>query len=307
MLPSDLWRPLAGKLDAIPILPPPHDKLDFHGRVDRLARDMDDFRQACPDARPVLVNLLPAGIDPDLDDCCGYDDLCGASGRIGSPDLAYAMAAVRKGIPVVNFTPNRIEVPAMVSEAKTAGVPICGRDGKTGQTFFKVVLASALKARCLYVDGWYSLNILGNADGRNLMDPERAAGKVSNKTHLLDDILGYPVGERYNAPAHSVRIDYFPPRGDAKEAWDVIDFQGLFGLPMGLRLNLQGRDSILAAPMALDLARWSAALHLAGFSGPVPQLGFFFKKPVGENPPQSFQAQLAALERLEREIETRMA
>ena len=193
-------------------------------------------------------------------------------------------------------------MPALLAEAEIAGVPVCGRDGKTGQTYFKVVLASALKARGLYVDGWYSLNILGNADGKNLMDPNRAAGKVRNKTRLLDDLLGYPVGERYESPTHSVRIDYYPPRGDAKEAWDVIDVQGLFGLPMGIRLNLQGRDSILAAPMALDLARWAAALHAAGISGAVPDLGFFFKKPVGPAPPQTFQDQLAALDRLEQKV-----
>lgn len=307
VLPVDLWRPLAGELDAIPILQPPDEAWDFAAQVDRLSQDMDGFRQSCPGARPVLVNLLPASVDPDVSDCPGYADLCAASERICSPDLAYAMAAVRQGIPVVNFTPNRIEVPALVADAQRLQVPICGRDGKTGQTYFKVALASALKARGLYVDGWYSLNILGNADGRNLMDPEKAAGKVSNKTRLLDDILGYPVGERHDAPAHTVRIDYYPPRGDAKEAWDVIDFQGLFGLPMGLRVNLQGRDSILAAPMALDLTRWMAALHAAGFSGPVPQLGFFFKKPVGENPPQTFQAQLAALESLEQAVDKRLA
>ena len=303
VLPYELWGPLAGSLDAIPVLPPPEASQDFQTQVERIGGEMDRFRRSCPDARPVLINLLPACVDPDPGDCRDFQDLCKLAHGTLSPDLAYAMAAVRQGIPVVNFAPNRIEIPALVGEAKTSGVPICGRDGKTGQTFFKVVLASALKARGLYVDGWYSLNILGNADGRNLMDPDRAAGKVSNKTRLLDEILGYGVGERYDAPAHSVRIDYYPPRGDAKEAWDVIDFQGLFGLPMGIRLNLMGRDSILAAPMALDLARWAAALHLAGFSGPIPELGFFFKKPVGNNPPLTFQEQLTALDRLERDVE----
>jgi myo-inositol-1-phosphate synthase len=307
ILPADLWRPLADGLDAIPILTPPDTPMDFSARVDHLTRDMNGFRRNCPGARPVLVNLLPACIDPQVDDCQGYEKLCQASERICSPDLAYAAAAIRNGIPVVNFAPNRVEVPALVAESKAARVPICGRDGKTGQTFFKVVMASALKSRGLYVDGWYSTNILGNADGQNLMDPEKAAGKVSNKTRLLDDLLGYRVGERYGTPAHTVRIDYYPPRGDAKEAWDVIDVRGLFGLPMSIRLNLQGRDSILAAPMALDLARWTVALHMAGFAGPVPQLGFFFKKPVGENPPLTFQDQLAALDVLERDIETRMA
>jgi myo-inositol-1-phosphate synthase len=150
------------------------------------------------------------------------------------------------------------------------------------------------------VDGWYSLNILGNADGQNLMDPEHASGKVANKTELLDEILGYSVGHRYGTSAHKVHIDYYPPRGDAKEAWDVIDFRGLFDLPMSIRLNLQGRDSILAAPLVIDLARWLAALQMAGRGGLIPELGFFFKKPLGQNPPLTFQDQLNSLEVLER-------
>ena len=217
------------------------------------------------------------------------------------PDLAYTIAAVECGIPVVNFTPNCVELPAVISAAVDQTVPLIGRDGKTGQTYLKVVLASALKARNLEIDGWYSLNILGNADGANLMDPDRAAGKVANKTDLLTDILGYAPGGQYDAPAHKVRIDYYPPRGDAKEAWDVIDFKGIFGLPMSMRINLIGRDSILAAPMVLDLARWAAALKLSGRGGQVPELGFFFKKPSGDFPPLTFQDQLSALNALAEE------
>ena len=164
-------------------------------------------------------------------------------------------------------------------------MPFVGRDGKTGQTYIKVVLASALRARRLYVDGWYSLNILGNADGRNLMDPVCARGKLQNKTNLLDELLGYHVGEHY---------------GDAKEAWDVIDIKGLFDLPMSLRINLQGRDSILAAPMALDLARWVVRLKDLGRCGSIPELGFYFKKPEGDDPPLSFEDQVRALQGLAR-------
>jgi myo-inositol-1-phosphate synthase len=220
--------------------------------------------------------------------------------------MAYVIAAVESGVPVVNFTPNTVELPVVVDRATTNGVPIAGRDGKTGQTYFKVVLASALKARGLYVDGWYSLNILGNDDGLNLMDPGNACGKLNNKTRLLEEILGYPVGERHGRPAHKVHIDYYPPRGDAKEAWDVIDIQGIFGMPMSLRLNLQARDSILATPMIVDLARWVAALQAAGIAGPVADLGFYFKKPVGLQAPLTFQDQLAALERLESVIDARI-
>ena len=143
------------------------------------------------------------------------------------------------------------------------------------------------------------MNILGNEDGKNLADPRRAAGKLANKTEVLEEILGYPVGGRYGASSHKVVIDYYPPRGDSKEAWDVIDFSGLFGLPMSLRLNLQARDSILAAPLVIDLARWMVFLQMAGRSGLVPELGFYFKKPLGPNPPLSFQDQLAQLGQLE--------
>jgi myo-inositol-1-phosphate synthase len=199
---------------------------------------------------------------------------------------------------VANFTPNDLTQPAVIETALANQVPLAGRDGKTGQTYFKVVLASAFRARHLYVDGWYSMNILGNADGRNLMDPERAHGKLENKTRLLDDILGYHVGEHYGEPTHKVHIDYYPPRGDAKEAWDVIDLKGLFDLPMSVRINLQGRDSILAAPMALDLALWMVRLKECGYQGPVAELGFFFKKPEGSNPSYSFVDQIQDLQRL---------
>jgi len=139
------------------------------------------------------------------------------------------------------------------------------------------------------------------------MDPDRAAGKLSNKTNLLDEILGYPVGANYGSPSHKVHIDYYPPRGDAKEAWDVVDFKGLFGLPMSLRLNLIGRDSILAAPLVLDLARWIAVLQMAGRRGPVPELAFYFKKAVGNSPPLTFQDQITSLARLELECAERIA
>ncbi len=294
VLPPHLLAPYEDRLAFLPIVhPPSHPELE--AQVARLMTDIQAFRDAHPGSEPVFVNLLPAGREMDPDGCHDFEDLGHRYDPEGCPDPAYALAAIRSGVPVVNFTPNALEAPAILAEAATHGVPLSGRDGKTGQTFFKVVLASALKARSLRVDGWYSLNILGNADGRNLMDPDCAQGKLSNKTRLLDEVLGYPVGERYGASTHKVHIDYYPPRGDAKEAWDVIDFTGLFGMPMSLRLNLQGRDSILAAPMVLDLARWMATLKLAGRSGPIPELGFFFKKGIGDTPPVAFDAQLQAL------------
>ncbi|MGD9138861.1 MAG: inositol-3-phosphate synthase [Desulfobacterales bacterium] len=303
VLPDSVWQPHAEFLDRIPVCQAPGAEMEFRSQVEQLIQDITIFRSRHEGMRPVLINLLPAAAPFDLGDCRSLSDIFERADATVLSDLAYTLAAVFSGVPVVNFTPNTVELTPVLNEAVKRGVPIAGRDGKTGQTYFKVVLASALKARNLMVDGWYSLNILGNADGANLMDPNRASGKLRNKTNLLNDILDYTVGENYGMPAHKVRIDYYPPRGDAKEAWDVIDFKGLFGLPMSLRVNLQARDSILAAPLVFDLARWVAILQMAGRSGPVPQLAFYFKIAVGESPPQTFQDQVAGLLSLERECE----
>jgi myo-inositol-1-phosphate synthase len=300
VLPNHVCRLLANDVDRMPIKAAPAIDLDLKHQVDQLCQDITEFKKQHPHARPVMVNLLPAGGATDVAINCEMADLYRRVSPARFPDMAYTLAAVESGIPVINFTPNPIEFSAVIDKARRSQVPLAGRDGKTGQTYLKVVLASALKARQFTVDGWYSLNILGNADGKNLMNPERAAEKLAHKTDLLDDILQYPVGNRYGVSSHKVHIDYYPPRGDAKEAWDVIDFNGLFDLSMSIRVNLQGRDSILAAPLVLDLGRWLVALQLAGKSGLVPELGFYFKKPLGENPPLTFQAQLAQLTRLER-------
>jgi myo-inositol-1-phosphate synthase len=304
VLPDGFWKPHESRLNALTVMGAPDATGTIGDQVALLRADIDSCRGRFPNSRCVLINLLPAACDLADPSCYAtMDELMNERAAVVLPDVAYVAAAVEAGIPVVNFTPNTVELPAIVRHAEANGVPMAGRDGKTGQTYFKVVLASALKARGLYVDGWYSLNILGNADGLNLMDPDNACGKLNNKTRLLDDILGYPVGEHYGRSTHKVTIDYYPPRGDAKEAWDVIDVKGVFGMPMSLRLNLQGRDSILAAPMALDLARWAAALQVAGIAGPVADLGFYFKKPVGDDAPLTFEDQLGALDRLEARID----
>ncbi|MBT8342567.1 MAG: hypothetical protein HKP58_07090 [Desulfatitalea sp.] len=297
------WRPHENGLSHIEIRTAPMESAPLAEQVDVIQADIAHFKARHPHARPVMINLLPAARETGRTHGMASLEALLATPHIELPDLAYVLAALLSDVPVVNFSPNVIELPIICDEAARRGLPLAGRDGKTGQTYFKVVLASAFKARSLNVDGWYSLNILGNADGKNLMDPERARGKLQNKTNLLDDILEYPVGRRYGESSHKVHIDYYPPRGDAKEAWDVIDFTGIFGLPMSMRLNLQGRDSILAAPMAIDLACWTAALHHAGIGGPIADLGFYFKKPVGERAPITFQAQLAALDRLAQRIQ----
>jgi myo-inositol-1-phosphate synthase len=307
VLSRDIWKPYAAELGQIQVRTPPSDSLDLKGQVEQLTQDIQEFKAQYPNMKAVLVNLLPAAVTANLNRFQSLSQLYSEFDPINLPDLSYAIAAVLAGVPVVNFTPNEVEIPVVINEAVKRGVPISGRDGKTGQTYLKVVLASALKARNLFVDGWYSLNILGNQDGKNLMDPKRAAGKLSNKTEILNEILGYPVGERYGVSSHQVQIDYYPPRGDAKEAWDVIDFLGLFGLPMSIRLNLQGRDSVLATPLVLDLARWMVVLQRTGRSGPIPELAFYYKQPVGDDSPATFQDQLFRLRELALDCEKILA
>jgi myo-inositol-1-phosphate synthase len=302
VVPPSAWQGLTAELDEIQVLPAPDATRALSAQADQIGRDIVTLRKAYPEAWPVMIDLLPA--------CptCGLsaeENPVHPDGR-SFPDLAYARAAVQAGIPVVNFTPNDLGDAALTAAAAAKGIPLVGRDGKTGQTYFKVVLASALRARRLHVDGWYSLNILGNADGRNLMDPDCARGKLANKTELLDDVLGYRVGDAYDEGSHKVHIDYYPPRGDAKEAWDVIDIKGLFGLPMSIRVNIQGRDSILAAPMAIDLARWVVLLQAVGRGGAIPELGFFFKHPEGSKPSATYEDQLHDLKALEAHCRTLM-
>ena len=178
----------------------------------------------------------------------------------------YARLAARHGCPFINFTPNDC------GEAQLTAIPYCGRDGKTGQTWFKSVLAPALRARQLTVTGWYSTNLLGNEDGKVVGDPIQGRQKIKDKSKLLGPMLGYE-------PFHLVQINYFPPRGDTKESWDYIDIDGFLGQPMQLRISGQYRDSILAAPMCLDLCRFMALAARRGERGPQEWLSFFFKAP----------------------------
>ena len=300
VLPEKIWKPYGSDLGQIPVWAPPSAK-DFTSYVKHLIQDIQRCNHMVPHSQMILVNLLPACGQVDLTACRDLITLYSMADPASFPDLAYVMAAIHCGLPVINFTSNQVELPPVVSEAVKGGVPLAGRDGKTGQTYLKVVLASALQARNLLVDGWYSLNILGNEDGKNLADPERATSKLANKTEVLEEILGYRVGKKYGTSSHIVRIDYYPPRADAKEAWDVVDFCGLFGMPMSLRINLLARDSILATPLIIDLARWMAALKMMGRAGLVPELAFFFKKPLGMNPPLNFQDQIRRLNELEQE------
>lgn len=301
VLEKGLWLPYAETLAGISVRHPGAQGRTLKEQVGSLQEDIRAWRTQHPELHPVFINLLPAGNGHDLHRCTTREDLYAARESGSVVDLAYVLAALQSGVPVINFTPNEVEIPAVLEAAQTHRVPMAGRDGKTGQTYFKIVLASALRARNLLVKGWYSLNILGNSDGANLMQPENAACKLSNKTDVLEKVLGYQPGKAaFGQSTHTVRIDYYPPRGDAKEAWDVIDFESIFGLPMSIRMNLQGRDSILAAPMILDLARWILMIQKSGRSGLIPELALYFKKSFGASTPADFEGQVALLRELER-------
>lgn len=198
-----------------------------------------------------------------------------------APSMLYAWAALMEGVPFANGAPNlTCDFPAMEQLAKTRGVPIGGKDFKTGQTLVKTVLAPMFKARMLGVAGWYSTNILGNRDGEVLDDPESFKTKEESKLGVLEYILQprlYP--ELYGELYHKVRINYYPPRGDNKEGWDNIDIVGWLGYPMQIKVDFLCRDSILAAPLVLDLALFFDLAQRAGLSGIQEWLSFYFKSP----------------------------
>ena len=198
-----------------------------------------------------------------------------------APSMLYAYAALLEGVPFANGAPNlTVDAPALRTYAEDHGVPICGKDFTTGQTMVKTVLAPMFKARMLGVNGWYSTNILGNRDGEVLDDPESFKTKEESKLGVLDFILQpklYP--DLYEDLYHKVRINYYPPRGDNKEGWDNIDFFGWLGYPMQLKVDFLCRDSILAAPLVLDLALFLDLAQRAGMSGVQEWLSFYFKSP----------------------------
>ncbi len=196
--------------------------------------------------------------------------------------MIYAYAAIKEGIPYANAAPNlSADVPALEQLAQETGSPLAGKDLKTGQTLMKTMIAPGLKARLLGVEGWYSTNILGNRDGEVLDDPESFKTKEESKKSVLDHILQpelYP--SLYSDLHHVVRINYYPPRGDNKEGWDNIDLVGWLDYPMQLKINFLCRDSILAAPIVLDVALFLDLAQRAGMKGIQEWLSFYFKSPI---------------------------
>lgn len=228
------------------------------------ARQLDAFRREHGLDRVIVLNLTPTGEH--------------------EASAGYARAAAETGCGFVNFTPNHCD------EGSLGQIPYAGRDGKTGQTWLKSVLAPALRARRLRVTGWYSTNLLGNEDGRVVGDPVKGQPKIRDKTELLAAMLGYE-------PVHLVQIHYFPPRGDTKESWDYVEVEGFLGLPMALRISAQYRDSVLAAPMCLDLARFVGWALERGRKGPQTWLSLYFKAPY-DTTVHDFDRQVAMLEKV---------
>ncbi len=199
-----------------------------------------------------------------------------------APSQIYAYAALKSGIPFANGAPNlTTDMPALLELARDRNIPVCGKDFKTGQTFMKTLIAPGLKARMLGLSGWFSTNILGNRDGEVLEDPGSFKSKEETKLSVLDQILQPKLHpELYKDFYHAVRINYYPPRGDAKEGWDNIDIFGWLGYPMQIKIDFLCRDSILAAPLVLDLVLFMDLAQRSGMRGIQEWLSFYFKAPM---------------------------
>ena len=262
--------------------------------VSLIADDLARFRESAGTDRIVMVNLAsterPVDANaPAYQSIEAFERALDASDPAVGPAMLYAYAAISRGVGYANFTPSvAADVPALVQFAQARGVPVGGKDGKTGQTFMKTVLAPALRARALHVDGWFSTNILGNRDGQALADPDSLKSKLDTKGSVLDSMLGYAVED------HIVDIRYYRPRGDDKEAWDNIDVAGFMGQRMQIKVNFLCKDSILAAPLAIEIARLLDLARQRGEGGVQEHLGAFFKAPMtadGGVPEHAFHAQ----------------
>ena len=247
--------------------------------------DIREFKAAHRCDRMVVIWCASTEIflEPGLahQDLAALEAAMNSNDRGVPPSMLYAYAALKEGVPFINGAPNlTVDVPAMVELAHKTGVPIGGKDLKSGQTLLKTVLAPMLKARMLGLQGWYSTNILGNRDGEVLDDPDSFRTKEESKLGVLDHILQpnrYP--QLYGDLYHKVRINYYPRRGDSKEGWDNLDIFGWLGYPMQIKVDFLCRDSILAAPLVLDLVLFTDLAQRAGLKGVQEWLSFYFKSP----------------------------
>jgi len=246
--------------------------------IEKLRSNLADLGSRCDSV--VVINLastekLIAEGNEIFNSIEGFEKALDDNSADISPAMLYAYAAIEQGVPYGNFTPSvAADIPSLIEFAEKQNVPIAGKDGKTGQTFIKTVLAPALKSRALKVEGWYSTNILGNRDGLALSNEDSLASKVKTKSSVLDEMLGYPVED------HIVDIRYYRPRGDNKEAWDNIDIRGFLGQPMQIKVNFLCKDSILAAPLAIEIARCLDLANQREEGGIQEQLSVFFKLPM---------------------------
>ena len=251
--------------------------------AEQLRKDIQAFKKTVD--RVVVVwcasteIFLTAG--PTHQSLAAFEKAMDENDQTIAPSMLYGYAALMENVPFANGAPNlTVDFPALEQLAEERKIPIGGKDFKTGQTMMKSVLAPAFKARMLGLAGWYSTNILGNRDGEVLDDPESFKTKEESKLGLLEHILQpemYP--DLYGKMYHKVRINYYPPRGDNKEGWDNIDIFGWLGYPMQIKVDFLCRDSILAAPIVLDLALFFDLAHRAGLFGIQEWLSFYFKSP----------------------------
>ena len=256
-------------------------------RIEALRQDIQDFKKKNNVERMVMVWCGSTEVYQKPEGSV-YDSLDSFEAALDdnetsiAPSILYAYAAIKEGIPYANGAPNlSVDFPAMYSLASKEGVPIAGKDFKTGQTLMKTILAPGFKARRIGIDGWFSTNILGNRDGEVLDDPESIKTKEVSKLGVLEEILEpekYP--ELYGYLYHKVRINYYPPRGDNKEGWDNIDIKGWLGYPMQIKVDFLCRDSILAAPIVLDLALFLDLAKRSSMLGIQEWLSFYFKSPM---------------------------
>jgi myo-inositol-1-phosphate synthase len=225
------------------------------------------------------IYIEPSAVHGDL---ASFEKGLAKSDPAIAPSMIYAWAALKEGVPFANGAPNlTVDIPALLELAKKQGLPLAGKDFKTGQTLMKTTIAPMLKARMLGLQGWFSTNILGNRDGEVLEDPGSFRTKEVSKLSVLEHILQpklYP--DLYGHFDHQVKINYYPPRGDNKEGWDAIDIVGWLGYPMQIKVNFLCRDSILAAPIALDIALFMDLAARAGMKGIQEWMSFFFKSPM---------------------------
>jgi myo-inositol-1-phosphate synthase len=274
--------------------------------ADQLRQDMRDFKKNNNCERLVLVwcgsteRYLTLGL-PEHASIAAFETALRENSPNIAPSMIYTYAAIMEGVPYVNGAPNlSVETPALQKLAEEKGVPIAGSDFKTGQTLMKTIVAPGLKARLLGIAGWYSTNILGNRDGEVLQDPDSFKSKEVSKLSVLESILEperYP--DLYGDLHHLVKINYYRPRGDNKEGWDNIDIFGWMGYEMQIKINFLCRDSILAAPLVLDLAQFMDLSARSGFKGIQEWLSFYLKSPItkpGLKPEHDLQVQKLKLE-----------